>query len=233
VPLDESLNRTSIDVPASARPAVRLAGSEGPGLGTGRSTPASGSTATSPGRLRWFSGARSPAGPSSPSPGDQSSCRVDPHDRRILDFQLPGLDGSMVSFRDFDADLILLDFWGSWCTECRKSIAYLRELPGRFDGKRLQVVGIACENGASLAERRASAAEAVRNLAINYPVLVSARDGSCPLLQALKIQFYPTLVLVDRDGRILHVEQGATDATLARIERSLGSALRAAELRPE
>ena len=44
--------------------------------------------------------------------------------------------------------------------------------------------------------------------------------------QALKVQFYPTMVLVDRDGRILHLEQGATDATLGRTDRSIASVLR-------
>ncbi len=36
---------------------------------------------------------------------------------------------------------------------------------------------------------------------------------------ALQIQFYPTLVLLDRQGRILWREQGATDTTLARMDR--------------
>jgi len=156
----------------------------------------------------------------------QSICNLDPNDRRIVDFQLPGLDGTMVSFHDLDADLILLDFWGSWCRECQKSISHLQELQSRLGGKRLQVVGIACEKGSSVAERRASAAGAVQRLGINYPVLLSSLDGSCPVQQALKVQFYPTMVLVDRDGRILHLEQGATDTTLGRMDRSIAAALR-------
>jgi thiol-disulfide isomerase/thioredoxin len=156
---------------------------------------------------------------------------MDPNDRRIVDFQLPGLDGAMVSFHDIDADLILLDFWGSWCHECRKSISHERELLAKWGGKRLQVVGIACEKGSSLEERRARAAGAVQRLGIDYPVLLSTLDGSCPLQQALRVQFYPTMVLLDRDGRILQFEQGATDATLGRIDRSIVSASRDAPFR--
>jgi thiol-disulfide isomerase/thioredoxin len=151
---------------------------------------------------------------------------MDPNERRIVDFRLPGLDGTMVSFHDLDADLILLDFWGSWCQQCRQSIAHLSDLQAKLGGKRLQVVGIACEKAAPFAERRAAAAGAVQQLGIDYPVLVSTLDGTCPLQRALNVQFYPTMVLIDRDGRILHTEQGATDATLGRTDRSISLALR-------
>jgi thiol-disulfide isomerase/thioredoxin len=150
---------------------------------------------------------------------------MDPNERRITDFQLPGLDGSMVSFHDLDADLILLDFWGSWCRECRTSISHLRELQSQLGEKRLQIVGIACEKGATFEQRRAAAARAVQQVGITYPVLLSTMDGSCPLQKALQIQFYPTMVLLGRDGRILHTERGATDATLARTDRAIASAL--------
>jgi peroxiredoxin len=222
VPLDESLRRTSIEGPARDRQGVLLA-SAGISPAADRETP--------PARLRLFPGPR-PAAKPAPAPAPkagQSTCRMDPNERRIVDFQLPALDGSMVSSQDFDADLILLDFWGSWCRECGKSIAHLREVQANSDGKRLQVVGIACEKGATFEQRRVKADEAVQRHGINYPVLLSTFDGSCPVKQALGVQFYPTLILVDRDGRILHVEQGATDATLNRTDRAIAAALREAE----
>ena len=76
------------------------------------------------------------------------------------------------------------------------------------------------------ADRQASAAKAVQELGINYPVLLSGRDGSCPLQQALQVQFYPTIVLVSRDGTLLAREHGATDITLPRMDRAIASALR-------
>ena len=57
-------------------------------------------------------------------------------------------------------------------------------------------------------------------------MLLSGRDGSCPLQQALQIQFYPTMVLVSRDGKLLAREHGATDVTLPRMDRAIASALR-------
>ena len=79
----------------------------------------------------------------------QSACSIDLTERRLIDFKLPDLSGKMVSLHDIDADLIVLDFWGSWCQPCRKSIPHLIEIQQKFAGKRVQVIGIACEKAAS------------------------------------------------------------------------------------
>jgi len=153
-------------------------------------------------------------------------CRFDPSERRIVDFQLPNLDGQMVSLHDLSADVILLDFWGSWCEPCRTSIPHLTELQAKLGAKRLQVIGIACEKGSTLQDRRAAAAKASKELGINYPVLLTNRDGDCPVQKALQVQFYPTLVPGHPDGRLLAREHGATEITLARMDRAITAALR-------
>jgi thiol-disulfide isomerase/thioredoxin len=163
--------------------------------------------------------------PATPVPSP-SLCRVDPTDRRVVDLQMPALDGKVVSLHDIDADLVLLDFWGSWCRECRKSIPHLADLQAKYGQNRLRVIGIACERGSTAEERRASAGKAARALDINYSVLVSSMDGSCPVQKGMQVQFYPTMVLLDRSGKIIQREQGATDATLARIDRAIATALK-------
>lgn len=147
-------------------------------------------------------------------------CEYDAAERRVIDLGLPDVSGRMVSIRDFDADLILLDFWGTWCLPCRKSIPHLKELQDKLGGKKLQVVGIACERTPD-AERAAKVAEVVNENDINYAVLVTGMDAACPVQEALAIQFYPTMILLDREGRVLLREQGATDASLARVDRAI------------
>jgi hypothetical protein len=96
------------------------------------------------------------------------------------------------------------------------------DLQKRLGGKQLQVVGIACEREETPpAERAAGVAKIAQKLGINYPVLVSSLDGTCPLQKALHVQAFPTLILVDRQGRILWQDQGATRVTLARLDRMI------------
>ena len=72
-------------------------------------------------------------------------CHFDPVERTLKDFQLPDAQGRMVAFHDLDADLVLLDFWGTWCAPCRKSIPHLNDIQKMLGGKKIQVIGIACE----------------------------------------------------------------------------------------
>jgi thiol-disulfide isomerase/thioredoxin len=197
IPLDESLQKASRQPAADPTPS-RVAESA--------AAPLAVTTAPAP--------ARSPALPVRTDP----FCDFDPVERTLRDFQLPDSQGRMLAFHDLDADLILLDFWGTWCGPCIKSIPHLVEIQKTLGGKKMQVVGIACEDTPP-AVRSAKVAQTVKRLGINYPVLVTSRDGTCPLQDAFQIQFYPTMVLLDRHGHILWREQGATDVTLARMDR--------------
>jgi thiol-disulfide isomerase/thioredoxin len=199
IPLDESLQRASRDLSVKAMPATAAA------------PPASAPAAGVDSLLK--SAATGPA------------CQFDPAQRLLEDFVLPDAQGRMVSFRSFDSDLILLDFWGTWCAPCRKSVAHLVEIQQKLGGKKMQVIGIACEKSQPK-EWSAKVAQAIQRLGINYPVLISTMDGTCPVQDAFQIQFYPTLVLLDRQGRILWREQGATDVTLARMDRFIARNLR-------
>jgi hypothetical protein len=248
VPVDEALRRSSGDEEADDRGAVTRAGGPSPrdiaGKGednvaddearprrsiAAESEKRAASDRTRPRRPRPDAGspvsARRPASPAAPRSAEVA-CRLDPGRRRVVELQLPGLDGAMMSLRDIDADIILLDFWGSWCRECRKSVEHHRDLEAQLVGKRVQVIGIACERGITPEARRDAAAAAARKLGINYPVLVTTMDGTCPVQRALQVQFYPSMILLDRDGNILQFEQGATDTTLGRIDRTIAKVLR-------
>jgi thiol-disulfide isomerase/thioredoxin len=111
------------------------------------------------------------------------------------------------------------------------AVPHLAELQSRLGGKRLTVLGIASEQGPPAA-RAATVSKAVRKLGINYPVLLSGMDGeSCPVQEALHIQAFPTLILVDRQGRILWRDQGATPATLAKLDHFIASATKSDDTR--
>ncbi len=155
----------------------------------------------------------------------ETYCRFDSKYRRIEDFRLPDLQGRLVRFQDFDTDLILLDFWGTWCQPCLRSVPHLIDIQKRLGGKQLQVIGIACEREETpVSERVAGVTKAVKKLGINYPILVTSTDGSCPVQKALHVQAYPTLILVDRQGRVLWQDQGATRLTMARLDRMISIA---------
>ncbi len=224
VPIDEGVRKASLTTLPADQALAKMADSRLINPKTGGISV--GDTATSPpGRSlleRLFPAAR----PSVAADSIGTTCRFDPTERRVLELTLPGLDGKIVSLKDFKADMILLDFWGSWCKPCRGSIPHLIEIQTRLGPKYIQVVSIACERGPGFTEQRASAAKAAREIGVNYPVLVAAKDGTCPVQKALQVQFYPTMILLDRDGRILAREQGATETTMGRMDKAISQRLK-------
>ncbi|WP_435017376.1 redoxin domain-containing protein [Tundrisphaera sp. TA3] len=151
-----------------------------------------------------------------------SLCTFDARLGKIVDFRLPDLEGNPVSLKDLDADLILLDFWGTWCKPCVEAVPHLVELQKKFGPGKLAVVGIACEEDEPKL-RKAKVEEMSRQLGINYSVLLSGMDGPCPLRDALHVQALPTMVILDRTGKIQWRGEGATAATLARLDRVIAS----------
>lgn len=156
---------------------------------------------------------------------DEVACRYDPVENRIVDFQFKDVSGRDVRLQDFDADLILLDFWGTWCSPCRDAIPHLVELQKRYGAKHLRVIGIAYEQAP--AERRASlVSDTGRKLNVNYPLLIGPTETPCPLREALHVQVYPTMVLLDREGRVLWRQEGNTAQVMARLGRKIDIALK-------
>jgi len=224
IPVDEAIAQTEATVSEPAPPAEKPVPAVAVAAEPSRVEPAPARTKSArPAALAARTA--SPAEPAAPPAARKGPyCDYDPDERRILDFALPDMEGKMVSLRDFDADLILLDFWGTWCAECRTSIDHMKELQDRLGGKKLQVISLAYEKSEG-PDRIPKLKEVAEKLGINYPILVRGLQEECPVFEALQVQFFPTMILLDREGKILRREQGATAETLARIDRTIAESL--------
>lgn len=154
------------------------------------------------------------------------ACRYDRKQRQILNFRLPDLNGKPVTLDNFDSDLIVLDFWGTWCRPCLNSVPHMIELQERLGGKNLTVVGIACESGPAITNA-IHVRDVAERMGINYPILLSSKDEFSPLQDELNVSAFPTIIVIDKKGHVVWRETGATEAILARLDRAVDPALRA------
>jgi thiol-disulfide isomerase/thioredoxin len=124
--------------------------------------------------------------------------------RNLHNFALNGIDGKPWEFRkDRQGRLVLLDFWGTWCTFCVQSIPEMKILQENYGHVRLEVIGIAYERGTP-AEQANKVKGLAGRLATNYRLLLgTGRDVHCPVRAQFRVTEFPSYFLIDETGKIV------------------------------
>lgn len=135
--------------------------------------------------------------------GDPGSALVG---ERAPSFDLPlvgDVSGDRVDPSALPGEVVLLDFWASWCGPCRFSIPALNQIHERY-GSRIQIYGISVDRGVSIREVE----RAHERFGADFPSLWDERGEA---QTAFAIMNIPTIVLIDRMGRVRFVQPGVPD----------------------
>lgn len=119
--------------------------------------------------------------------------------------------GKSYSLRDFRGKVLLLDFWTFCCVNCLHVLDELRPLEAEFADV-LVTVGVHSPKFEHEADPDALAA-AVERYAVRHPVL---DDPDLTTWQAFAVRAWPTLVVVDPEGYVVHVAAGEGHAEALR-----------------
>lgn len=119
----------------------------------------------------------------------------------VEDWTAKDLSGRSVSLSALRGNVVLLDFWATWCAPCRQDIPDLIALQTRYADEGLIVIGMSLDTLPEEAVR-----DFVRKAGITYPVVLSGTE----IAQAYAVEALPTKVLIDRSGQIRERKLGAT-----------------------
>jgi thiol-disulfide isomerase/thioredoxin len=106
-----------------------------------------------------------------------------------------------VDLASLKGNVVVLDFWAPWCGPCKHEMPVLDALARRMAPQGVMVVGVLVD------QDRAGALEVLSKLNIAYPQL---EDVQGQAQQAFDVRTLPSLVVLDRNGKIVAYHQGFT-----------------------
>lgn len=121
---------------------------------------------------------------------------------------LPSLaTGRRMTLRSLRGEVLVLNFWASWCDPCRAEAAILERWYRRLTGWRATIVGV------DTFDTTSDAATFVRQLGLSYPML---RDPAGTVKAAYGVTGFPESFVIDREGRVAALVRGPVDDAFMR-----------------
>lgn len=121
---------------------------------------------------------------------------------RVYAARLADLNGSMQPLSQWRGQVMVINFWATWCVPCREEIPGFVRLQERYSSRGLVFVGIAIDEPQKVAEF-------AREFHINYPLLVGGMDTLELLRQTgNRGGVLPYTLIIDRRGKLVSREPG-------------------------
>jgi peroxiredoxin len=118
---------------------------------------------------------------------------ADDRKREHPEFTLKDLSGKTWTFAELRGNVVLVNFWATWCPPCRKEMPDLETLYGRFRSHGLVVLGISDEEAAKVASF-------IRERKVSFPVLL---DPGRKVNDLFVVQGIPKTFVYDREGKLV------------------------------
>ncbi|NHN37778.1 TlpA family protein disulfide reductase [Pseudomaricurvus alcaniphilus] len=115
------------------------------------------------------------------------------------DFTLKSTQGDNLRLEEERGNVVLLNFWASWCGPCRQEMPKLDELHQRYQAAGFKVLGVNVETDSD------AALAMLKKLPVSFPVLFDSDSAASKLYD---VDAMPTTVLIDRDGQLRYLHRG-------------------------
>lgn len=145
------------------------------------------------------------AGTSTSEATDTGGDSSDTAGEERIDFTLPNLEGTPQTLSQWDGDLIVLNFWATWCPPCKEEMPLFQDAfeAHRDDGFTIVAVAI---------DEQTATQHFIDDFGIEFPVLIGQDEAMEVGNQyGNRIGALPYTVLIDRDGTIVDTHRGEVE----------------------
>ena len=135
------------------------------------------------------------------------------------DFTLEDLDGDLFTLSDYIGEgPIVISFWATWCTPCKKELPHLQTLHDKYKDKGLTLITIAED----APKTQPKVSPYVKSKKLTFPVLL---DPDNEILHLFQGNTLPYRVVIDYEGDILETHQGYNPGDEVLLEKKINKLL--------
>mgnify|MGYP001380916236 FL=1 len=116
--------------------------------------------------------------------------------QRAPDFTLRDVQNRKVSLSDFRGKYVLVEFWASWCGDCRREMPIIKTIHAKY--KDLAILGV------SFDRNRPSWLNAIRQYQLGWTQVSDLKGWGSRLTSLYAVRWIPTAYLISPEGKILY-----------------------------
>lgn len=118
---------------------------------------------------------------------------------KAYDFTLKSNQGKNVRLSDLRGQVVMLNFWASWCGPCRQEMPLLDKMYQRYSSAGFSLLGVNVEADPKDADKF------LKDSPVSFPILY---DTTSKVSEKYKVDAMPSTVLIDCDGNLTHLHRG-------------------------
>jgi len=115
------------------------------------------------------------------------------------EFSLKSRAGEAVSLSGLRGQVVLINFWATWCGPCRKEMPLLEQIQKKYAPLGFTMLGVNVEEDTRLMDTF------LKDVPVSFPILLDPANGVSKLYN---VSAMPSTVIVDRKGNVRFIHQG-------------------------
>jgi peroxiredoxin len=133
------------------------------------------------------------------------------------DFTLPSASGTNLRLQEQRGQVVMINFWATWCGPCRREMPQLNRIYGKYRPAGFLLLGV------NVDQDQTNARGVANKLGVQFPVLFDAKQSVSRLYD---LNTMPSSVLIDRDGRVRYVYLGYKEGYEQTYEKQIAELLK-------
>ena len=135
---------------------------------------------------------------------------------QLQSYQLTDLEGTRYSLQEHRGEVIVVNFWASWCAPCLKELPMLDAWHAKWADRGARVAAISVDHNPKKARRF------IDKAGLGLDVYHDGPDG---LARQLGIPFLPCTYVLDQSGKVVLISGGSSEEELTRIQNTVEALL--------